>query len=109
MTPINYTQEGENVTFHYSFKQLREFILRGKEHGDTGWILVKKEGNLKFYRGHSIRVVIPHCPIFSGGEFSIEAIMNPPKPKPFTFSHSIITLDMSKTKKIDWNKIKNIN
>ena len=42
----------EDKTWKYSFSELREFITRGREHGDVGCIPIKRENGMTLYRGY---------------------------------------------------------
>jgi len=54
MTPHRYSIKDGVTTFHYHFSELREFITLGKEHGDVGMLLVKRDGNTIIYRGFGV-------------------------------------------------------
>lgn len=43
--------KGEIETFHYKYSDLKRFLKFGFKHGDVGMILIKREGELKTYKG----------------------------------------------------------
>jgi hypothetical protein len=86
MQPISFTRVKEDeVIFHYSYKQLKDFITHGKEFG-IGGLLTKIRKDFFVYRCYVIgseKTTLPivptlitfsvqHDPIFDGGEFSLE-------------------------------------
>lgn len=102
MKPTKYTEEGKAIVFHYSYVDLKQFIKHGHEHGDNGWILTKKEGDLMTLRGFgtienpliTLQTIcyVRYTPF--DGEFNLEAFMNPPPPEPL--KGEMIILDLSK-------------
>jgi hypothetical protein len=75
MKPVKYTKNNETYVFHYSFSDLREFILRGKISGDVGWILTKVDGKMHTFRGFGtiehpmneiVTITIMYNPLFDG-------------------------------------------
>ena len=100
MIPKTYTQKGELTTFHYRYQDLRLFIKQGKEFGNVGFIIVKKDGDLITYKGFGTienpstsltTMSLVHFPPFDG-EFNPDAIVHP---KLSTFSTRFIILDFS--------------
>lgn len=88
MKPIAYTLVQGGVIFHYKFKELREFLKRGREHGDVGWLLLEKINGFVIYRGFGT-IENPIKELFTismqynaalDEEFSIEKIMHPDEP-----------------------------
>jgi len=51
MKPLKYTQEGENITYHYSFKDLRRFLTHGFKEGNNGMILIGEDKRFYYYKG----------------------------------------------------------
>jgi hypothetical protein len=39
MKPKNYTEKNGKTTYHYTFKELKEFLEHGYKEGNNGWIV----------------------------------------------------------------------
>lgn len=104
MTPVRFSVKNGITTFHYSFKDLREWAKRGYEHGDCGLLLFKRQDSILFYGGfgtieHPQKVyhefTMIHNPFFDGTMPPDEARLKPPVP-PEGFTHSFKIIDLSK-------------
>jgi hypothetical protein len=51
MIPVKYIQEGEKITYHYSFKDLRDFLALGFKEGNNGMILIGEDKHYSHYKG----------------------------------------------------------
>lgn len=51
MTPYSLTSVGNTEIFHYRFAELREFILQGRETGNVGLILIRRDYTSDTVRG----------------------------------------------------------
>jgi len=51
MKPIKYTQEGDKITYHYTFKQLRDFLTHGFREGNNGMILIGEDSQFSYFKG----------------------------------------------------------
>jgi hypothetical protein len=85
--PTRYTKNKGHIIFHYSFQDLREFIEKGKQYGDVGWLVISYNNGIITYKGFGtienpcksmITITMLHDSKYDG-EFSIENIMNPDK------------------------------
>lgn len=102
MKPIQYTETPSGYKFHYSFTQLREFLVRGHAYGDTGMLLIEKTDDWMNYRGFGTiehpfkqltRLTLKYNAALDGGEFSIEAVMNP-KPYLIPDSYRMVMVEL---------------
>ena len=81
MKPIKYTQEGDRITYHYTFKQLREFLTHGFKEGNNGMRLIGEDKHFYHYRGfgtienpskYIASLSMEHDPMFDGKRNSPE-------------------------------------
>lgn len=88
MTPYKFKKKRGTTSFHYKYKELKKFLKRGFEHGDNGWILVKREGNYSIFKGFGIisapckkiqTVSIQHNEVFDGKRKSDKEMIQTPK------------------------------
>lgn len=109
MRAYKYTGKGSVTTFHYKYKELKEFIAWGKEHGDNGWILVSRDNKSQMatYKGFGtienpikemITISVVHHELFDGKWESNEEIIHPISSKDNLHSYRYTVLDFSKTK-----------
>lgn len=103
MKPISYNKKGNDVYFHYSFRDLKHFLKIGFDSGDCGMLLIsfvngfmkfKGFGTLEHPRKEIITFTLKHNSRYDG-EFSIEKIMNPVS-KLHGGKYSYIMIDFSK-------------
>lgn len=88
MRPIAFSRKNENrVLFHYTYKELREFVKRGREFGDCGAILVRYNGDINIFRGYGtienpsttlFTISMRHHRIFDGERRTPEELVAPP-------------------------------
>jgi len=106
MKPINYTGNKENFILHYKFSDLRQFLKRGYEYGDVGYLFIKKENLFSIYKGFgtigSPSKVLKtfscvYNPIFNGEkELDPEKIVHPLKSKQSLISYDFKLINLSK-------------
>ena len=104
MTPTHYTIKDGVTTFHYPFSWWRYFVTRGKEVGDVGPILIKREETLMIYRMFGTienpcttphKMSMKHHEIFDGPLPTDQEICTPPKPRE-KGDYSFHIIDLSK-------------
>lgn len=104
MKPVRFTKKNDKVVFHYTFSDLRRFIVRGKSHGDVGPLLISFNGNLIQYKGfgtienpfkNMVKLDFNHFPLFDGPLPDPEKIVNPPMQEKSLVSYKFIMLDLS--------------
>jgi hypothetical protein len=75
MKPTKYTQEGERVIYHYTFKQLRDFLTHGFREGNNGMILIGEDKRFYYYKGfgtienpwkYVLNLSMEYDPVFDG-------------------------------------------
>lgn len=102
MRPYKYTQQGEKVTFHYKFSELRNFLTLGKRDGNVGVLILGSIGNVIKYKGfgtienprnvlYTIRMT--HYEPFDG-PYDPEKIVNPPPRVDVLQSHKMYFINM---------------
>ncbi len=106
MNPISFTVQDGYTQFKYDTKELKAFLLRGREHGDCGWIIVKREGRVLHYLGFGTiehpsknihRISMLHFEPFDGEmPTDEERCLSVKKSEGITSSYSFMMLDMSK-------------
>jgi len=106
MTPNRLTKkENDTTIFHYPINELRAFVKRGMEHGDTGPILIKRQSNVLTYKGYGtienprkslITVSFVHSPLFSGEMIPDWERLVPPKPFFNKENTRVVMIDFSK-------------
>lgn len=88
MVPVSYSVKNNIVHYHYKASDLFDFVRRGKENGNVGLILTKRENNLLTYRGFGtienpftdiITLTIVHFPPIDGKLPTDEERLIPPK------------------------------
>jgi hypothetical protein len=52
MRAETYTTKNNEITFHYSFSDLRNFIIKGRNTLDMEFVLVKVVDDMKHYKGY---------------------------------------------------------
>lgn len=89
MRPYRFEVRGGKTFFFYKYNELNAWLRMGKEHGSTGMILVRREGNMLIYRGfgtldhprkYIMTFLMNHCPSFSGDMPTDQSRVNPPEP-----------------------------
>jgi hypothetical protein len=86
MRPIGYKTKKGNTILIYRFRDLRRFIMQGRETGDVGFIIISRDrkGMIK-YKGYgtiehpsrSIQAVyIQHNPLFDG-KWDVNRMIHP--------------------------------
>lgn len=104
MTPIKFTVKNGVTHFHYKASELIEFVRRGKQDGNVGVILTKRDGNMLTYRGfgtienpftYIIRMIMMHFPPFDGEMPTDEQRLIPPKPFFTKENTRFVILDLS--------------
>jgi hypothetical protein len=109
MKPTKYTQKGDKITYHYTFKQLREFLTHGFREGNNGMILIGEDGEFYKYKGfgtienpwkYVLNLSMEHDPLYDGKSLSPEEYI-----KSFdeveeytTTSHSMVIWDTKNDK-----------
>jgi hypothetical protein len=108
MVPVSYTETGNVIRFHYRLSDLRQFLLRGKQCGDVGMILLRKEGERLDYTGFGTiehpftwraYISLIHNPELDG-QWDIHKIMEPPPS--ISGPYSFVVIDANKK---DWNEL----
>lgn len=102
MNPISYTGNNDKCVFHYKYSDIKEFIIEHRKSGAAGQILIKKDGNLLYYRcsgtiDNPIMSDKLYTFIYSwiedlSGKFDAEKIINP-TPAKWTNEFMIIPLN----------------
>lgn len=85
MKPYKYTDDNNgNITFHYSYKDLKRFLMLGFENGNVGTIIISKNGKFIKYKGFGTiekprkiiyTITLVHHEIFDG-KFDPKSIIN---------------------------------
>lgn len=107
MRPIKYTlKENDEVVYHYTFKQLRDFLTHGVREGNNGVILIGQDKYFLKYRGfgtienpykHLRTISIENDPIFDGAMPIPEYVVNPIKTEEPSVSYSMVIWDASES------------
>lgn len=110
MIPYKYkkcTDLNNDATFHYHYKQLKDFLIQGFKEGNNGWILVSRKGNIDTFRGFGtienpckklLTISIVHNPLWDGERKTLEEIIHPKIPKAYIETYRMILLDFSNLK-----------
>ena len=105
MIPISYSVKDNIVRYHYKASDLFDFVRNGKEHGNVGFILTKREDNLLTYRGFGtiespftdiITITTVHFPSIDGVMPTDEERLVPPKSLFTNSDREMKFLDFSK-------------
>lgn len=107
MKPIKYTlKENEEIVYHYTFKQLRDFLAHGFKEGNNGVILVGQDKRFLKYRGfgtienpwkYLATISMENDPMFDGEMPIPENVVNPIKSEEPFAAYKFVIWDASES------------
>ena len=88
MKPTKYTKNGNKITYHYTFSELRKFLEHGFKEGNNGVIIVGQDDKWLYYKGfgtienpwtYVASISMENDPMFDGEMPNPEEVINQPK------------------------------
>lgn len=93
MKPIEIREEGKVISYHYKYSDLKEFLRYGKEHGNNGWIITRREGDFTTHRGFG--TIEAPCKDLCTIKIQDDPFLDFQKGEGAVVSHSFVILDLS--------------